>query len=209
MEYVDVSVELITPPEEQDVLLKLGTFAHSTHTGYIERDGRDESRALAVLKNGHHSVLEHFNVTVKCVVDRATSHAIVRHRHCAFTQESTLYGKPDRLYIVQNPADKDLPQETLDYMEDAYWRLEEDYLKVREKHGTYTARDLLPNATATSLVITTNLRQWWWIMQVRSSPADSPRMHEFARLLNEKFTEQFPLIMDTLQKWQDKGAKTK
>jgi AraC-like DNA-binding protein len=40
-----------------------------------------------IIKNGHHSVLEHENIQVRIVCDRGVSHEIVRHRLAAYSQE--------------------------------------------------------------------------------------------------------------------------
>ena len=42
-------------------------------------------------QRGHESVIEHESATVRFVVDRGVSHELVRHRLCAFSQESTRY----------------------------------------------------------------------------------------------------------------------
>ena len=39
----------------------------------------------------HESILEHASVSAKFTVDRGVTHELVRHRLCAFTQESTRY----------------------------------------------------------------------------------------------------------------------
>jgi thymidylate synthase (FAD) len=39
----------------------------------------------------HESVIEHSSVTVRFIFDRGVSHELVRHRLCAFSQESTRY----------------------------------------------------------------------------------------------------------------------
>jgi len=44
-----------------------------------------------VIKRGHHSVIEHSSLTVKFICDRGVTHELVRHRLCAFSQESTRY----------------------------------------------------------------------------------------------------------------------
>ena len=44
-----------------------------------------------IIKSGHHSVIEHVNLTVRFVCDRGTSHEIVRHRLASYSQESTRY----------------------------------------------------------------------------------------------------------------------
>ena len=44
-----------------------------------------------IIRSGHHSVIEHVNITVRFVCDRGISHEIVRHRHGSYCQESTRY----------------------------------------------------------------------------------------------------------------------
>ena len=56
-----------------------------------------------VINRGHHSVIEHASATVKFVIDRGVSHELVRHRLCAFSQESTRYcnyGKAGQVTFV-------------------------------------------------------------------------------------------------------------
>ena len=43
------------------------------------------------MKSGHESIIEHASVSAKFTVDRGVTHELVRHRLCAFTQESTRY----------------------------------------------------------------------------------------------------------------------
>ena len=44
-----------------------------------------------IVRSGHHSVIEHVNMTVRFVTDRGVSHELVRHRLAAYSQESTRY----------------------------------------------------------------------------------------------------------------------
>lgn len=47
--------------------------------------------ATMIQKRGHESVIEHSAITVKFTCDRGVTHELVRHRLCAFSQESTRY----------------------------------------------------------------------------------------------------------------------
>src|SRR3972149_10313468 len=44
-----------------------------------------------IVKSGHHSVLEHTNITVRLITNRGTTHELVRHRLASYSQESTRY----------------------------------------------------------------------------------------------------------------------
>ena len=50
-----------------------------------------EDFVRSIIKRGHESVLEHVGWTVRFICDRGVSHELVRHRLCAFSQESTRY----------------------------------------------------------------------------------------------------------------------
>lgn len=56
----------------------------------ITKDSSEEFVRM-IIKRGHHSVLEHASMTVRIVCDRGVTHEIVRHRLCAYSQESTRY----------------------------------------------------------------------------------------------------------------------
>ena len=109
--------------------------------------------------NGHHSVFEHIYFTFKIEgISRACSHQLVRHRHCSFTQRSQRYCsedgfeavEPDSIHIVDHmggyPA--------------LIQRIAEDYEELQAIGvPNEDARYILPNACATSLYLSCNLRE--------------------------------------------------
>jgi thymidylate synthase (FAD) len=62
-------------------------------TCYQSKAGEDTTDRFirGIIKSGHESVLEHGVVGVRFVISRATSHQLVRHRLCAYSQESMRY----------------------------------------------------------------------------------------------------------------------
>lgn len=115
---------------------------------------------LALVKhlynNGHHSVFEHIYFTFKIEgISRACSHQLVRHRHCAFTQRSQRYCSESEFEFVTPPT----------VNEGLFWNDMEDisdrYIYQQEMCGATKedARYLLPNACATSLYLSCNLRE--------------------------------------------------
>ena len=62
-----------------------------TEVGTPERLVEQEEFLRSKITLGHHSVLEHGNITVDFVFDRGVSHEEVRHRMQAISQESTRY----------------------------------------------------------------------------------------------------------------------
>lgn len=58
----------------------------------ITADGESAKKMVRMLINrGHEAMLEHSMLSVRFVCDRAIANELVRHRHCAFAQESTRY----------------------------------------------------------------------------------------------------------------------
>ena len=106
-------------------------------------------------KNGHHSVFEHIYFTFKIEgISRACSHQLVRHRHCSFTQRSQRYCSEDKFEYVTPPTiDKTAFSIDVDAIKDWY----EDYQSAGAPNED--ARYILPNACATELYLSCNLRE--------------------------------------------------
>lgn len=210
IKYVPMSIKTMGCIEaEDDVLALIGQIA-----GECYNSARDTAscikRALNCIARGHHSPWEHYNLTLNCVMDRGTSHAVVRHRHCAFQQSSTIYQKyKDLLPIVEMPKVDAPTNKPVSKAVDEDLRKDEVYLHMfnlytqllNEGIPAHQARDLLPNALATNLIITTNIREYMYIIQRRTGPGDAVRMHEFATLLRAFFAERYPRILAAFDAW--------
>lgn len=188
---------------EKDLLTFIGTIAGECYNSSKDVD-KCIQRALNCIKRGHHSPFEHANISLKCTVDRGVSHALVRHRHCAFQQSSTIYQKFDEC-------------EFIDSFPDAISKEQE--VVVSNKVGVYTqaeiayrvlldageppssARDVLPNALATNLIITTSIRQWMYMVQRRCGPGDSDNMHEWCKMTKGWFVNHYPQLTLAFDTW--------
>ena len=119
----------------------------------------DPKNAMGLVKhlynNGHHSVMEHIYFTFKIEgISRACSHQLVRHRHCSFTQRSQRYCSEDGFEFVTPPTvDTDSLKGSMEVI--AMWY--EDYQDSGAPNED--ARYILPNACATSLYLSCNLRE--------------------------------------------------
>ena len=109
--------------------------------------------------NGHHSVLEHIYFTFKIEgISRACSHQLVRHRHCSFTQRSQRYCSEDCFGVVEPDSIRMIDAK------DGYYklmqRITDDYEELQVLGvPNEDARYILPNACATSLYMSLNLRE--------------------------------------------------
>ena len=110
-------------------------------------------------RNGHHSVFEHIYFTFKIEgISRACSHQLVRHRHCSFTQRSQRYCSEDSFeYVTPTSITKRAFTGSYDFsMFEA-----NKYYQVMQQEGipNEDARYILPNACATELYLSCNLRE--------------------------------------------------
>lgn len=199
MKLIDCSIKCLCKPnlDSSQVYDLLGSIAG---TCFNKEGGNKERLFERIMKQGHYSILEHINYTIQITCDRATANALVRHRHCAFTQESTIYTKyKDELTFINRPEPYKFSKQelkVLDIIETNY-----DMLVNCDKEPAGIARDILPNCLATKLTITTNLREWFYLITLRrDSKADSIRMHWVAQLLDAFFTEELKELWGAYEK---------
>ena len=106
-------------------------------------------------KNAHDSVFEHIYFTFKIEgISRACSHQLVRHRHCSFTQRSQRYCSENGFECVVPPlADGARFYNDIEDIKD--WYLYYQSIGIPNEDARY----ILPNACATSLYLSCNLRE--------------------------------------------------
>lgn len=124
----------------------------------------DKEKKLALIKriisSGHYSTIEHVQVTFAINnISRAATHQLVRHRHMSFSQKSQRYVKEANFdYIIPTAIEKDskLEEKFIAHME-ATSKLYAEFVEAGIKKED--ARSILPNATASSIVCSLNLRE--------------------------------------------------
>lgn len=158
----------------------------------------------SIIKNGHESVLEHFNITVRIICDRGVSHEIVRHRIASYSQESTRYcnyynNKFGNEITVIKPyywKDDEIKYkiwiETMKMIETNYIKLIELGAKPEE------ARSILPNSLKTEIVVTMNLREWRHFLKLRTSVKSHPQMREVSVPILNTFKDAIPIIFNDI-----------
>lgn len=139
---------------------------------------RSESRGVpgkflrARIREGHESIVEHASATFEVSgISRAASHQLVRHRIASYSQESQRYvdmSDPEWALppaVAGDPEARTIWERFASEVEAAYRALQE--LGVRKED----ARFVLPNATATRIVVTMNFRELLHLFRLRISPA--------------------------------------
>lgn len=200
MKIIQPSIEILTPLDGDYILKfleKCGRVCYKSEDKITEDSAEKFVRAL--IKSGHESVIEHYSITVKVVCSRAISHQIVRHRIGAYSQESQRYvNYKDGIEVIEQPGLSD------GYWPETFWvagmEHSEQYYNdlIRTGVSPEVARDVLPNATATTLVITYNLRQWRHFLRQRTSFAADPQIRIIAGMILKEFKAQVPVIFEDI-----------
>lgn len=187
---VDQNFEVLTPEYVyRSFICRVEEYGRVCYKskGVITRDTA-ESFTKRIMASGHESVLEHCNLTIKFTVDRAIANALVRHRHCAFTQESTHfidYLKGGEIRIVKQ---ENLPEGR---QRDAASRMIGIYSGEKEARSS-ARRALLPLCLKTELVMTTNIREWRHILKIRTQPECHPQMRGLMSGVLKWFRKELP-----------------
>ena len=155
-----------------------------------------------VLEHGDWSVAEHVSATVKFRIDRGISHELVRHRLFSFTQESTRFvnGKksyPDGLEFIR-PIN--LPETCFWNFEQACASAETEYFAMLQWGARpQEARSVLPNALASTLIVSGNLRNWRHLLLMRTSRETHPDFRRVTIPLLEEFKQLIPILYDDIE----------
>lgn len=174
------------------------------HAGRVcyRSSGRGDPVAFiqARIREGHESIIEHACATFEVSgISRACSHQLVRHRLASYSQESQRYVDLSQLDLVIPPAIAGNPDamqiwnQLAGQMAEAYHELLK--LGIRKED----ARFLLPNATATRLVVTMNFRELLHFFRVRIHPAAQWEIREVALEMLKIVADEAPSVFSALQ----------
>ena len=204
MKIIEQSSQIIYPSiSEIRHLLKIVELAG--RTCYKTEDKiTEDSAAPFVCKIAnvykHKSILEHANITVKQITNRGVTHELVRHRHTAYSQESTRYcryinDKFGNEITIIKPVGLEEDSNAYITWEKACLFAQESYFQMLNDGASIEyAREVLPNSTKTEIVVTTNLREWQHILELRTSDAAHPQI----RALMKDLQAQFHLVLPEL-----------
>jgi thymidylate synthase (FAD) len=146
------------------------------HAGRVcyrsESRGEPDRFLQARIREGHESLIEHASVTFEISgISRACTHQLVRHRIASYSQESQRHVDMSAPEFVVPPSLADHPEaravwdQFMGQVAETYHRLRE--LGIRKED----ARSVLPNATATRIVVTMNFRSLRHFFSVRCDKA--------------------------------------
>ena len=217
MKMVDQSfiVEDLGATDGWEILKKLEKIGRTCYKSEHRIDGSSAEKFVrGLIQSGHHSVIEHHHVTARIVTNRGVTHEIVRHRLASYSQESTRYcdyNGDDVIFVrpVWLPYldGSELEEKKEDHRD--YWSFIESlkqaewfYKDLREKGWSpQQAREVLPNALKTELVMTANLREWRHFFTLRCSKAAHPQMRSLALTGLRTMRSAIPIVFEDV--WEE------
>jgi thymidylate synthase (FAD) len=175
----------------------------NTPTKYVEK---------TIHEKQHYSIMEHASATFLLQgVSRSFLAELTRHRHLSFSVLSQRFVSPDKgLGMVLPPALQDIPttnasgdpelspkasmeaklecfaNESLYLYNKLFDMVMRYHPEASKKQAAEAARCVLPNATATSIVVTGNFRTWSEIIQKRSDAGVDAEFRSVIALIAEE-----------------------
>jgi len=212
MKLIDQSYEILQCDGFTEKLIEL-----AGRTCYKSEEKITPSSAQLFVKmlinRGHDAMIEFGDVIVKFITNRGVTHELVRHRLCSFAQESTRYvnyGGEDIEFIRPVWISKKEMEVALQTYEREDFIPAQWFLKsCEEAESTYAvllemgwrpeqAREVLPNALKTEIVVKANVREWRHIFKLRCSKKAHPQMRELMRPLLIEMKYLFPAIFNDI-----------
>jgi len=209
------SFQIFTPQSQLDNILP--NIEASGRTCYRSEDKITPDSSVkfvrSILRSGHHSVIEHENISVLFLnISRGFTHELVRHRLASYSQESTRYvdytkkGVYDldgiHLEIIVPPHRDEnekilLEDDRLMSFVDMAADIEKFYKALRQAGwAPEDARQILPIGIRSQIVITTNLRQWRHIFSLRTEKHAHWEIRSVLCQLLDEFQLRIPVIFD-------------
>jgi len=208
MKIVKPSYEILTTEHEMNYFLSdieyAGRTCYKSHDKITETSSQEFVKKI--VSSGHHSVIEHKNISVKFICNRGFTHELVRHRLICYSQELTRYCNYSKkkfgkeITVIEPPwferaniVQKDGWEKAMFYAERFYFELLEKRLPAQH------ARGVLPIDVKTEIVATANLREWRHIFKLRCAEAAHPSMKQLMIPLCKELQKGVPIIFDDIE----------
>lgn len=163
------------------------------------KSGSDIDLLKKLITRKHFPMLEFGDIVVRFVTNRGVTHELVRHRLCSFAQESTRYVRYNDIEFIE-PVWWDKVHEDQKKVFLAYLRVTEDTYADLLDSGwqPQQAREVLPNAIKTEIVVKANLTEWRHILTLRCSGQAHPQMRGLMIPLLDELKDKIPLVFDDI-----------
>lgn len=155
-----------------------------------------------LIKMGHESVIEHHSITCSVTCSRSCAQQITRHRLASYSMESQRYVAYDSEKHGAGSISFVLPEggsaKAQTFLE-AFAEAETAYDKLRAAGiAAEDARAVLPNAVATHLYMSANLREWRHFIKLRADPRAQGEIRGLAKQLHAQLVAVLPCLFDDI-----------
>lgn len=210
MRIIEPTVTLLKPADYAEGILALQvieTFARISHRSEGQQTAESWKRFIpaVVMDHGDWSVVEHAWASAIFRVDRGVTHELVRHRLFSYTQESTRFvngrkSYPNGLEVIKPVELMTALESTQKEWAESIEQAEQTYLSLLD-YGKrpQEARSVLPNALASTIAVTGNLRNWRHFLLMRTSKETHPDFRRVTIPLLAIFKERVPLLFDDIE----------
>ncbi len=198
---------------------KIGRVCYKSEDKITEDSAKKFVQKL--IKLGHESVLEHIPFTIEFIIDRGVAQELLTHRIASRTAESTRfcnYGKKGLTFII--PPWVDIEPGMYDTVSHVWGLANFEWASAMfDAATTYNsllelgwspqkARSVLPNSLKSEVITTMNLRQWRYVLRLRTAPNVHPQMAEIMLELLGIFKLAYPTLFADIGESAELDANT-
>lgn len=193
----------ILPMSYRDMVFSIAGAARNCTQVELKTFEQEEKFIRGLIKRGHHSPLEHIDLSLRLVTDRGVLAELTRHRICSFSVESTRYVKytDDIEFIKPVWYENDVIKATSYEL----WKLacekSEEYYKrlvFEYKEQPQQARQVLNMSLKTSIVMTCNIREMRHILKLRTAKDAHPQIVALMTPILNNFKKEFPAFFEDI-----------
>lgn len=211
MRIIDQSVKVLYPGSLADGINELKRIETAGRNCWRSEGKITETSYMpfvkGLLKRGHESPLEFGEIMFEIVTSRDVMAEITRHRIASFAIQSQRYVDESAtgdiefirpLFYKDTPDNIYRPYDDPVYNASMIWQdqmenIEQSYKSMRALGiRNEDARKVLPNSTATRIMMKINLRELLHLYKLRSANSAYPEMRECMRLLKEEVDNVLP-----------------
>ena len=197
-----LSVELISIPN--NIIKTIYTACKTCYSAKLPYENYlnapDDEKMLSLIKrvigSGHYSTIEHIQLTFAIQnVSRACTHQLVRHRHMSFSQKSQRYVKEKGEFDYIMPKSIENNSELAKKFEEFIQNTSNLYQEFIEA-GILAedARSILPNAAASSLVASLNLRELIHLSNLRLCTRAQAEIRSLVKAMVDEVIKKEPWL---------------
>lgn len=212
MKIIEQSVKILSPSSREEAVKSLKLVEYAGRNCYRSHDKITDDSYVRfnanLMERGHHSPLEFAHATFEIVTSRDVMAEITRHRMASFAIQSQRYvldNKEGEINFIRPdfyiPADETL-MDAKGWVASRCWEMAMEEAEDRYRYMVNTcgcspqdARKVLPNSTATVIVMQCNLRELLHIIELRNSPRAYPEMQTMMKLLVAEVEKLYPEIL--------------